>query len=789
MESSICPNTLKSNFSMMLLLVFLALLSMLETNARAAEDVTCSDIGNTVMSENEMVLSHGDREEKVPLDIDARVWTVTPGVTVLSSDTIPNDTRVLPTIGNGHIATVVKTDKLCMNGLYNGYAIKTHRALLPAILVRNVSVDGNVTSKYSLDLKNGLFLESHVGESVSVTLKTYAHRSIPQLMVTELLVQNHNEAPIKVKLGGGAPVVTDDLDNTISGDKSPPLGKDRRVFFGRVKEFEYSWNETRNVTMVYSPIPPYVCVGPNRRLARLFLLSVDSNPQTANTQFTKGVDLFFNNSLESQHIQSWQTLWSKGRMEVSGNDELATLIYSSLYYILSSLPLSEHPDFIGLSPGDLAHGLMYNGHVFWDQETWMYPPIQLLHVEIGKAIIKTRTRTLDNAKHQAMMRGYNGAMYPWESAFSGYDVTPVPPYFQFEKHITGDIAFAVRQYIYLTRDTDFLLHERGNEMIRDIADFWASRAVFNKMTTLYDINDVMPPDEYHHQVNNSVYTNLVAKLSLELPGFVDEFLGQPSKQLYKDVANSMNIPFDKGQRYHPEYDGYVQGEEVKQADVILLGFPLMMSMPEDVRKNDLRIYENATPGGPAMTWGMFSIGYIELNNSADAARLFKRQEGNVAAPYNVWTENADGTGAVNFITGMGGFLQSLLFGYGGFRLRPDRIDFHGRLPPSTTSFNITGLDYLGGSIDFYFTKDTTTVRLTKAAEFTLTLKYDERTVSLIKNENHMFSTKRASIVPELPPPPTRTPASSSSTVGVRNSTNSLSFSSILLIISVLYKTL
>lgn len=155
----------------------------------------------------------------------------------------------------------------------------------------------------------------------------------------------------------------------------------------------------------------------------------------------------------------------------------------------------------------------------------------------------------------------------------------------------------------------------------------------------------------------------------------------------------------------------------------------------------------------------------------------------------MWTENADGTGAVNFITGMGGFLQSLLFGYGGFRLRPDRIDFHGRLLPSTSSFNITGLDYLGGSIDFYFTKDTTTVRLTKAAELTLTIKYDERTVSLIKNENNMFSTKRASIVPELPPPPTRTPASSSSTVGVRNSTNSLSFSSVLLIIGVLCKTL
>lgn len=140
----------------------------------------------------------------------------------------------------------------------------------------------------------------------------------------------------------------------------------------------------------------------------------------------------------------------------------------------------------------------------------------------------------------------------------------------------------------------------------------------------------------------------------------------------------------------------------------------------------------------------------------------------------VWTENADGTGAVNFITGMGGFLQSLLFGYGGFRLRPDRIDFHGRLPPSTSSFNITGLDYLGGSIDFYFTKDTTIVRLTKAAEFTLTLKYEEKAFTLKQNEIQMFSSTKASIVPDLP------------LTLDRNSANHVLFSSVLLIISALF---
>lgn len=70
----------------MLLLVFLTLLSVFVTNAQPAGVVTCSDMENTIINENEMVLAHGDREGMVPVDLAARVWTVTPGVTVLSSD-------------------------------------------------------------------------------------------------------------------------------------------------------------------------------------------------------------------------------------------------------------------------------------------------------------------------------------------------------------------------------------------------------------------------------------------------------------------------------------------------------------------------------------------------------------------------------------------------------------------------------------------------------------------------------------------------------------------------------
>jgi len=65
----------------------------------------------------------------------------------------------------------------------------------------------------------------------------------------------------------------------------------------------------------------------------------------------------------------------------------------------------------------------------------------------------------------------------------------------------------------------------------------------------------------------------------------------------------------------------------------------------------------------------------------------------------VWTENKDGKGATNFITGMGGYLQSILFGFGGLRLRDNSLDVDPVLPPGCTEMNFTGIDYLGSSLD------------------------------------------------------------------------------------------
>lgn len=40
------------------------------------------------------------------------------------------------------------------------------------------------------------------------------------------------------------------------------------------------------------------------------------------------------------HRAAWQSLWNDGRIEVDGNLELSKIIYGSLYYILSSAPVT-----------------------------------------------------------------------------------------------------------------------------------------------------------------------------------------------------------------------------------------------------------------------------------------------------------------------------------------------------------------------------------------------------------------------------------------------------------------
>uniref|UniRef100_A0A3Q2YF36 Protein-glucosylgalactosylhydroxylysine glucosidase n=1 Tax=Hippocampus comes TaxID=109280 RepID=A0A3Q2YF36_HIPCM len=125
-----------------------------------------------------------------------------------------------------------------------------------------------------------------------------------------------------------------------------------------------------------------------------------------------------------------------------------------------------------------------------------------------------------------------------------------------------------------------------------------------------------------------------------------------------------------------------------------------------IRRNDLEVYEIVTdPHGPAMTWGMFAIGWLELGDAQKAQRLLEKCFRNIQGPFQVWSESSDGTGAVNFLTGMGGFLQAVVFGYSGFKVQKECLAFSPLLPDDLSELSICGVSYLGHQLDWLFRRD------------------------------------------------------------------------------------
>lgn len=101
-----------------------------------------------------------------------------------------------------------------------------------------------------------------------------------------------------------------------------------------------------------------------------------------------------------------------------------------------------------------------------------------------------------------------------------------------------------------------------------------------------------------------MYTNVIASLAIHYANYVTCLTKDvPIDPVDTTKARCVYLPFDTKRQMHPEYEGYAD-QDIKQADVVLLGFPLLWPMDPKIRENDLLFYANKTRiDGPAMTWG------------------------------------------------------------------------------------------------------------------------------------------------------------------------------------------
>lgn len=209
------------------------------------------------------------------------------------------------------------------------------------------------------------------------------------------------------------------------------------------------------------------------------------------------------------HKKAWDDLWQSD-IKIEGDDQSQQDVHSMLYHLYSFVregtALSPSP--MGLS------GLGYNGHVFWDTELWMFPAVLVMRPELAKSMVKYRFQRLEAAKKNAFSKGFKGAMFPWESAASGVEETPVWALSgPFEHHITADVAIAAWNYYGVTQDKEWL-RERGWPILKETANFWASRVERNGAGH-YDIKNVVAADEWAENVDNNAFTNAAAKANLQ----------------------------------------------------------------------------------------------------------------------------------------------------------------------------------------------------------------------------------------------------------------------------------
>ena len=224
--------------------------------------------------------------------------------------------------------------------------------------------------------------------------------------------------------------------------------------------------------------------------------------------------------LLAEHRREWATRWEDADVIIDGDRELQLAVRFAIFHLLASAP--DHGEAAVGARG--LTGSAYRGHVFWDTDVYVLPMLAATHPRAARAMLEYRVRRLPAAMRAARAQKRIGARFPWESAWSGQDVTPdhardrngeLVPILTgpLEEHIVADVAWAAACYIEWTGDKTFAAGP-GRELIVQTARWWASR-IEPDADGHGHIRGVIGPDEYHENVDDNAYTNVMARWNLK----------------------------------------------------------------------------------------------------------------------------------------------------------------------------------------------------------------------------------------------------------------------------------
>ena len=450
------------------------------------------------------------------------------------------------------------------------------------------------------------------------------------------------------------------------------------------------------------------------RLDRLVYLSTSRGAARLNESGTEKLRRAQQDGISAvveAHRAAWRARWDAADVVIEGDPDSQRAIRFAVYHLISAA--NPEDEYVSIGARALT-GSVYNGHVFWDTESFMLPFFTFTYPEAARALLMYRYHTLPAARVKAARLGYRGALYAWESADTGADVTPsavlaptgeVIPVLagEQEQHISADIAYAVWQYWQATADERFLL-EAGAEMLLETARFWASRAR-GEDDGRYHIRCVIGPDEYHESVDDNAYTNGMAQWNLEVAVQLASRLAERWPDQWQELASRLGVVSDEVHEWRriaermysgldpqtgiiEQFRGYFDLENIdlaayeprtapmdvllgrdrtqrskviKQADVVMLLYLLWDRFPAHIREANFRYYEPRTGHGSSLSPAIHAAVAARLGDLELASRYFHQ-----AAEIDLADRMGNAAGGVHAAT-LGGLWQALVFGFAGIQ--------------------------------------------------------------------------------------------------------------------------
>ncbi|KAE9378090.1 carbohydrate-binding module family 32 protein [Stipitochalara longipes BDJ] len=441
--------------------------------------------------------------------------------------------------------------------------------------------------------------------------------------------------------------------------------------------------------------------------------------------------------LYNEHVTAWSKIMTPDRVEdftdpatgeLPDDPKIKILQIASVantYYLLQSL----QPDGSGLNDNSVSVGGLtsdsYAGLIFWDADYWMAPGLNLAFPGWSKQIsnfrIKQHPQALDNAAFNGYPEG--SALYSWTAGRYG-NCTGTGPCVDYEYHLNYDISFNLFQQYNITKNLTWF-NNGPRQVIESVANMTGNLLKYNETTKTYWLHNMTDPDEYANNVDNGAFTIASAAEHLKLANNLRLEQGFLIDDIWE--AQSQNVEFPRAPSgITDEYSGMNDSVAVKQADVVLLTYPLDYGENYTAADKllDLDYYANKqSPNGPAMTYSVFAVDANALSPSGCSAYTYTLNGflPYLRAPWFQFSEQAIDDVALNgntnpafpFLTGHGGANQVVPFGYLGIRTDQPVLFIDPSLPPQIPHVKVRTFYYAGATLSA--SMNTTHTTLTRMA--------------------------------------------------------------------------